>query len=186
MFKHKAEIATLATFLSLLSFVLFDVIGQNLTSPEQFSNLVEFQGQILSSLTAQAGGVNIWNLRRDCVMGNTRINVINNKIQISDPEGLWVVNVQWPIKGPDGRPVRGPGGRAIYYYRAPYPTTVEVPFPQNYYGYVSLGITYPCAPFTGGYSFFTTEVYVIRDSGIIERLSPGPRTQVGTWTPSQQ
>jgi len=43
MFKNKAEIATLATFLSLLSFVLFDVIGQNVTSPEQFANLVEFQ-----------------------------------------------------------------------------------------------------------------------------------------------
>jgi hypothetical protein len=53
MFKNKAEIATLATFLSLLSFVLFDVIGQNLTSPEQFANLVDFQDQILSSLTAQ-------------------------------------------------------------------------------------------------------------------------------------
>jgi hypothetical protein len=86
MFKHKAEIATLATFLSLLSFVLFDVIGQNYaldkpvlmeggTIPSTLENIANLHNAILSSLVAQVGplqtnvpptkpwvsiGVNIW------------------------------------------------------------------------------------------------------------------------------
>jgi hypothetical protein len=50
MFKNKAEIATLATFLSLLSFVLFDVIGQNAVNPEQFLAAFNLYQNIVDSI----------------------------------------------------------------------------------------------------------------------------------------
>jgi hypothetical protein len=50
MFKNKAEIATLATFLSLLSFVLFDVIGQNAVNPEQYLAAYNLYQNIVDSI----------------------------------------------------------------------------------------------------------------------------------------
>jgi hypothetical protein len=50
MFKHKAEIATLATFLSILSFVLFDVIGQNAVNPDQFLAAFNLYQNIVESI----------------------------------------------------------------------------------------------------------------------------------------
>jgi len=120
MFKHKAEIATLATFLSLLSFVLFDVIGQNLTSPEQFAKLVEFQDQILSSLTAQIKG---W--KTDCTRDDGVIRIEGNKVKIYDKDGIVSLTVRWePVSGPSW------AGRKYFFFRPPYPQNVEFDLPQ--------------------------------------------------------
>jgi hypothetical protein len=122
MFKNKAEIATLATFLSLLSFVLFDVIGQNITSPEQFSKLVDFQDQILSSLTAQIKG---W--KTDCTRDDGVIRIEGNKVKIYDKDGIASLTVRWePVSGPSW------AGRKYFFFRSPFPQNVEFDLPQQY------------------------------------------------------
>jgi len=123
MFKHKAEIATLATFLSLLYFVLFDVIGQNITSPEQFAKLVEFQDQILSSLTAQIKG-----LSRTCTRGDGMITLEGNKVKIYDKDGISTVSFIWLGPGWSG------GRRHLFFgdfKRKIFPQEVEFEIPTH-------------------------------------------------------
>jgi hypothetical protein len=99
MFKNKAEIATLATFLSLLSFVLFDVIGQNAVNPDQFlaafnlyQNIVESIKNLSPSLapyiTAQMVPA-----RTDCTFADGDIEVSQHPVypnlkiyKVSDPK----------------------------------------------------------------------------------------------------
>ncbi len=133
MFKNKAELATLATFLSLLSFVLFDVIGQNLTSPEEFANLVDFQDQILSSLTAQVKG-----LKTGCTRDDGVIKIEGNKVKIYDKDGIVSLTVRWiPVTGPSW------SGRKYFFFRQPFPKNVEFDLPQYKMG-VAIIYVNPC------------------------------------------
>jgi len=154
MFKHKAEIATLATFLSLLSFVLFDVIGQNLTSPEQFSKLVDFQDQILSSLTAQIRG-----LPRTCTRGDGVITLEGNKVKIYDKDGISTVSFIWLGPGWSG------GRRHLFFgdlQRKIFPQNVEFEIPPHDTRY---GVTFVYAN-----SCFGAEgLYSILNNTIIKR-----------------
>ena len=152
MFKNKAELATFATFLSLLSFVLFDVIGQNLTSPEEFVNLVNFQDQILSSLTARIG-----ELPKKCSRGDGIITLEGNKVKIYDKDGIATVGLIWIT--PDWR-----GGRKHFFFgdfrRKIFPQNVEFEVPPHNLAYgISFVYSNSCGFADGFYSIVRNTIY---------------------------
>jgi hypothetical protein len=86
-------------------------VSQNITSPEQFSKLVDFQDQILSSLTAQIKG---W--KTDCTRDDGVIRIEGNKVKIYDKDGIASLTVRWePVSGPSW------AGRKYFFFRSPFP-----------------------------------------------------------------